>query len=331
MSTILKALRRLEQDQAAERERPLQNAVVEGGPTPAPPTPSRLRRLAFALAGVALGAGGVLWLQRGSDEIPSPALPPVASAPPAASLPAPAPVAPPPASAPAAVPPTAAPSPVALAASEPPPPDAAAEPRVTIAVGAPAEPRAEAAAPAPPAAGLEAQATIASPPPEVASAPPAGPVAVPPPADPAPSLESFPAPPRETPPKRVVRAEPRPTAPSSELPIAADSAVAGAVEGGGIVRSGEEAPLGEDVRPAPQPRRRAARAPASVDVAVVRTVWHPKAERRTALLAAPDDATPREYREGDRVGALTLLRIEPSGVVFERDGAEVRQKVGGAP
>jgi hypothetical protein len=326
LSTILKALRRLEQDQAAERERPLQNAVVEGGLPPAAPSTSRLRRLAFALAGVALGAGGVLWLQRGGDEIPPPALPPVASAPPV--VPPQAPVAPAPTPAPLPLP-VAPPPPVAVVEVEPPPPEAAAEPRVTIAVGAPAEPGAESAAPSSPDPGMEAQAAVA--PPEVASAPPTGPIAVAPPADPAPSLESFPAPPREAPPKRVVRAEPRSTAPPSELPVSAESAVAGAVVGGGIVRSGEESALGEDVRPAPQPRRRAARAPASVDVAVVRTVWHPKAERRTALLASPDDAAPREYREGDRVGTLTLLRIEPSGVVFEKDGAEVRQNVGGAP
>lgn len=294
MSTILKALRRLEQDKAAESERPLQNAVVEGAAPALPAPSSRVRRLAIVLAGVALGAGGVLWLQRGGTEAPAAA--------PAAS------VAPPVAAAPPVLP--------ALPAAAPPIPALAAAPIPTPPIGTPA------------AAVLEGAGEPELP--GVASAPPAGPVAVAPPADPAPRLESFPAPPPEPPPVRVARAEPRPTAPVAELPVRADSEVAGAVVGGAVQRSGEERPLGEDVRAAPKARRQAARAPAALDVAVVRTVWHPKRDRRTALLLGPDEVTPREYREGDRLGALTLLRIEPSGVVFEKDGAEVMQKVGGA-
>jgi hypothetical protein len=266
LSTILKALRRLEQGKAAERERPLRDAVAEAEPE-APASRSRL--VLFALAGLAAGVGLSAWLLRAPEE-PSPAVAGLGEAPPAAS----------------------------------------AERAI------PAAPPAEAVA-----------IRVAEAPASVDAPPPTGPIAVAPPADPPPRLDSFPAPPIDPTPKRVVRIAPSPTAPPAELPLGGDGAVSGAVEGGAVSRRGEEPPVREDVRSAPALPRPAPRAPA-VEVSVVRTVWHPKSERRTALLAAPGDESPREYREGDRVGALVLLRIEPSGVVFDREGVELRRGIG---
>lgn len=67
---------------------------------------------------------------------------------------------------------------------------------------------------------------------------------------------------------------------------------------------------------------------AAPEVVVTRTIWHPSAERRVALVLGAGDSQEREVHEGESVGSLQVLRIEPSDVVFLRDGVEVRQRVG---
>ncbi len=62
-------------------------------------------------------------------------------------------------------------------------------------------------------------------------------------------------------------------------------------------------------------------------VRVAQTTWHPSAARRTAVvtLASGDE---REVHEGDEVGGLVISKIEPSGVVFRDGSAEVRRRIG---
>jgi hypothetical protein len=89
--------------------------------------------------------------------------------------------------------------------------------------------------------------------------------------------------------------------------------------------------------PAPEPEAaapvRVAAAPAPVarpsapSVLVSKTVWHPQRDRRVALVAL-EGGDPRELHEGDTIGPLVVSEIEPSGVVFELDGAPLRRKVG---
>ena len=69
-------------------------------------------------------------------------------------------------------------------------------------------------------------------------------------------------------------------------------------------------------------------ATSSSEVVVTRTTWHPSAERRVAVVRGAGDSQEREVHEGDSVGSLQVLRIEPSDVVFLRQGVEVRQRVG---
>jgi hypothetical protein len=61
---------------------------------------------------------------------------------------------------------------------------------------------------------------------------------------------------------------------------------------------------------------------------VERTVWHPVAERRVALIELDQSAERREIREGDAVGPLVVSEIEPSGVVFVHEGVEMRRRIG---
>jgi len=58
-------------------------------------------------------------------------------------------------------------------------------------------------------------------------------------------------------------------------------------------------------------------------VRVERTFWHPNAERRAAIVRLPGRAESLRVQEGEQLGALTVRRIEPSRVIFEREGIEV--------
>ena len=67
---------------------------------------------------------------------------------------------------------------------------------------------------------------------------------------------------------------------------------------------------------------------------VTQTIWHPRAERRIALIERLDASDGEELlrmREGDRIGSLELVSIEPAGVVFVHDGIELRRRVGARP
>jgi hypothetical protein len=166
---------------------------------------------------------------------------------------------------------------------------------------------------------------------DVVVEPPAAPAPVVAPAVPRESAAPVKRPVKETPP-RVARLEPQATAPQAALPgRAAARSEAGAVVAQPVTHGSNDSAADEDVRTVEPARRRTARATATPGVSVLRTIWHPKAERRTALLEVPGGESPHEYREGDRVGSFTLLRIEPSGVVFERDGVELREKIGARP
>jgi hypothetical protein len=86
-----------------------------------------------------------------------------------------------------------------------------------------------------------------------------------------------------------------------------------------------------EVEPAPAKpvtaRAAAPPAPSFPAIRVERTTWHPLAERRVAVVEVPGGAT-ATVREGEQVAGTVVRRIEPSGVVFEQAGREVRRKVG---
>jgi hypothetical protein len=83
----------------------------------------------------------------------------------------------------------------------------------------------------------------------------------------------------------------------------------------------------------PQPAPRAAEPGAILrspvpNVYVARTIWHPLAERRIAVVELEGRAEALELHEGDAVGPLVVGKIEPSGVFFVHDGVELRRRVG---
>jgi hypothetical protein len=318
LSTILKALRRLEQDRAAEAEPSLEAAVL-GRVASAETDRKTPRWLALALAAAALGAGAALLLERSGVMAPGTTGPVATTASPAPQAAAPV-ASPPPALLPDASPP-AAPAPLALAPPAEPelppaPAVAAPPPELADAIGLAGLPDEPFDLPGLPAPGVASDAPLPSPVPATT-----------------PSAPQTPEPVEQQTPSRVARLEPRVTLPKAALPgRAARGGDVGAVVAQPVTRGGLDAGEEEGVRSVEPPRKRTARvAPASTGISVLRTVWHPKPERRTAWLEAPGDASPRELREGDRVGSLTLLRIEPSAVIFDRDGVELRERIAERP
>lgn len=61
----------------------------------------------------------------------------------------------------------------------------------------------------------------------------------------------------------------------------------------------------------------------ALSVRVKRTFWHPRAERRLAIVELPGEGEFLRVREGEQLDGFMVTRIEPSRVVFEREGAEV--------
>jgi hypothetical protein len=77
----------------------------------------------------------------------------------------------------------------------------------------------------------------------------------------------------------------------------------------------------EEPVPAPKPV-----APASAAVVVARTVWHPLPDRRRAVVELEGES--RSVHEGDRVAGYLVETIEPSGIVLSRDGVALRRGIG---
>jgi hypothetical protein len=324
LSTILKALRRLEEERTAKAERALREQVVGASPG----APGHWRRLVLgglgAVAAVALVSLALhSWLARSPAK--SAASPTAPAAPPAAAAAAnPLAAAPRP---PRGVPPTAAPSPAPQAA--PPVAPAASPPTGTgappgalqgVQRPAPAELRAAAAALAP-----RADVAVVQRPPPSPQVPDEGP-----PVNEPPQTQRAAPEPGSVPPSPRMAPAAAAAGPSSAGEDAATSSVP--------IRLREidptiHSPYGihEDTPKKLPTHAKAAHphagAPAS-EVVVTRTIWHPNAERRVALVLGAGDSQAREVHEGESVGSLQVLRIEPSDVVFLRDGVEVRQRVG---
>jgi hypothetical protein len=64
------------------------------------------------------------------------------------------------------------------------------------------------------------------------------------------------------------------------------------------------------------------------DLDVVRTRWHPRAERRIAYLSLPGDRGTVEFVEGEFYGEWVIKEIQLGGVVFQYDGATIVRSVG---
>jgi hypothetical protein len=316
MSTILKALRRLDRDKHGDGE----PSSLEELALARPGEPEPERRFSgwfLAGAGLLVAALGVFVARPflfDREVAPAPVArlsPEPTVAPRREVVPSPSP-APEPVPAPSVAPPRrvetllATPSAEAIAERKPqlPGPTARERPEPTRslarrepAVSPPSVPKA-----APPARPTSPPEPVPTPSPELVAV--VQPPSVPP--------EPVPAPPKPEVP--VVRVEPEP-APPPEPQAASKSASL-------------PEPAAAPAPPAPKAKPKPKVAALPVDLRVQRTIWHPKPERRSAFVTIPDRADAVELREGDRLEDLVVARIEPGGVVFLHEGQELRRGVG---
>ncbi len=312
MSTILKALRRLEEDRDEAPD--AKTGVGRRIAATASRGPSGLRIAGIAAAGLALVAVFV-WAFGPWREARETAPEPVEARASETTTPAstrvrePAPPVP-------LRPPEARPSePPSLAKAPPSPPTM---PRAAPAEASPLPaPPAQAAPPfesapgpeSPSFASTRAQAAPSLAPPPAPEAPPlVSPPLVPPPSEPAPPPRVEPSAPKLPPP---------PT-PGTEL---------GSGPPGTRATSSRVAS-----RPPPPPPTAPVRpARASLpEVSIASTTWHPDAVKREAIVRVAGRDGPLRLREGDAVGGLVVQEIEPAAVVFLRGGVEIRKPVGAA-
>jgi hypothetical protein len=332
LSTILKALRRLEEEKAATEEpRPLREQIAS-----APPTSLRSRRTGWTAAAVALvlgvaTGGAAIWWLFGRTSTPTQ----IAAANPMPPVPS------------AVVPPPPAPAPPARA-SEPGPPEQAFDSDVEMVNRPDALPRLADSEPVEPgpiqpkpgsvrpvensaAAERARQAALA----EYNAAERARrgqPAEVVPPAPPQP-LDPIGAQPEPATPD-VAQAAPPDPAPVAPPAPAAPPAVKPEPKAEVAPPAAKPAAKPVAARPAP-PKGAAAKEPVpppppAVAVSVEKTQWHPLADRRIAWLNVPGESEPHRVVEGDVVDGLIVSKIEPSGVVFDRDGEKIRRGLGKA-
>jgi len=141
---------------------------------------------------------------------------------------------------------------------------------------------------------------------------------------------------REQPPRvaaRSVRDEPRTPTPAAPPALTPQREIAPTSEPEPPPRVAEAPPTPAAEEPAPTPA-----APREPDVAVVAprpeiwvesTEWHPSPEKRSARIRVGEDEA-RNLHEGDAVDGVIVKEIRPSGVLFLYEGAEFKRGVGGS-
>lgn len=64
-------------------------------------------------------------------------------------------------------------------------------------------------------------------------------------------------------------------------------------------------------------------------LSIEKTIWHPDADRRVAVVRLVDTEKVLRLKEGDAVGPLVVIDIAPGSVLFNHDNIEIRYNVGG--
>jgi len=319
VSTILKALQRLEDEKRARVERSLDEQIVARRSTPDPERRSRKLGL-VAVAGVAVVAAAafVFWPAREDSEAvvaqesTTAAVAPVAAAAPEEPVPA---AEKPRRRNPARQQPAARaqtdPSQAKAAATvevierlDEPSPDARALVEAPNRVASAAEPKRPARRPSLRKPNREAANPAAPPRPAAEPAAAAMPVAIrePEPAATARAVEPVAADPEPAPPAPIELAAVAPKPAAAPEPIPA---------------------------PAREPEKKVVQRAKLPALSIQKTIWHPDTERRIAIVKLGDAEEVLRLKEGDAVGPLVIESIQPGSVLFNHDGIEIRYNVGG--
>ena len=345
MSTILKALQRLEDEKSAGVQRSLDEQVVARRP---PPDPERrgLRIGAVAIGGLAVAAVAFFFWSTREDpdaevamEPPSPATAPAAAATTKVAAEKPRRK------------PSARPAPAARAQQDSSEVEISSVVEVVELLDAPpADSAAPAASPkrvAPPAkAGSKRPArrpSVSKPDPQVArdvAQPKPAPKQVANAKPPAIQISgnSAPAKPAPAPPAPVEAAAvapklaPAPPAPVEAAAVAPKLAPAppAPVEVAAVAPKPALTAVSESI-PAPirETERKIVQRAKFPALNVEKTIWHPDADRRVAVVKLIDAEEVLRLKEGDAIGPLVVKTINPGSVLFNHDGIEIRYNVGG--
>ena len=313
MSTILKALQRLEDEKSANVERSLNEQVVAHRPPPAPERRG-LRIGAIAIGGLAVAAAVFYFWPAGEETNAEVAM---ESAPAAAAPVTTAEV--------AAEKPrrrrSARPAPAARAQQDSSEVEISPVIEVVKVLDAPPADSGESDSGAPAAlpksaaalaqAGAQRPArrpNVSKPDPQVARGP-AQPIPAPKPIaaakPPATQISGNPAP------AKPVPAPPAPVEIAAVAPKPAPTAAT--------------APIPAATR---EPARRIVQRAKIPAFSVEKTIWHPDADRRVAVVKLVDAEEILRLKEGDAVGPLVVKTIRPGSVLFDHDDIEIRYNVG---
>ena len=90
------------------------------------------------------------------------------------------------------------------------------------------------------------------------------------------------------------------------------------------------APVPESI-PAPvrEPENKFVQRAKVPSIRIEKTIWHPDTERRIAIVKLADAEELLRLKEGDAIGPLVVESIKPGSVLFNHDGIEIRYNVGG--
>ena len=315
MSTILKALQRLEDEKSADAERSLDEQVVARRPPPAPERRG-LKIGAVVIGGLAVAAVAFLfWLTREEPDAEV------------------AMESPPPAAAPAAAATTkvAAEKPRRRPSARPAPAAREQQDSSEVEVSSVVEvvkrldaPPADSAAPA--AAPAAARAQHGQPKPAPSGPPAGGGVR----ASPSPRVARGAAEPRPAP-KQVANAKP-PVTEISEKPAPAKPAPAPPAPVEVAVVAAKPAPTAVSASiPAPirEPEQKVVQRAKLPALSIEKTIWHPDAGIGASPVVKLVDAEEvLHLKEGDAIGPLVVKTINPGSVLFNHDSIEIRYNVG---
>ena len=158
------------------------------------------------------------------------------------------------------------------------------------------------------------------------------------------SVEALPlavasSPPASPPPARQAELRPAPSTPPPAKPVGKEVNLASVPTRAAVMakkRPDTPAPKAL-VEPAPLPAKAsppsvsasaAATIPDSLKVTVMSTTWHPNRDKRSTFLSRDGAPSDRSFAEGDFWMQWKVVEIKLSGVSFERDGVRVERKVG---
>ncbi len=86
------------------------------------------------------------------------------------------------------------------------------------------------------------------------------------------------------------------------------------------------APIPDAIR---EPERRIVQRAKLPAISIEKTIWHPDSDRRVAVVKLIDAEEVLRLKEGDAIGPLVVIGINPGSVLFTHDGIEIQYNVGG--